>query len=99
MPNDPDLFDEPPSDGGVYLKRKDGRYQRLEAATKPAPIGATHTQRRAGTAPAAPDAPTAAPAPVPVAAPDPRGGQATHEAASAWAPDTFTDTSDSDSEG
>lgn len=44
----PELFDQPPKDGGVYQKLKTGQYVRIASATKPAPIGATHAERRQG---------------------------------------------------
>lgn len=42
----PEVFETPPNDGGIYLKRRDGRYERIVASTVPAPIGATHAARR-----------------------------------------------------
>lgn len=87
MPNDLELFDEPPRDGGVYLKRKDGQYQRIEAATVAAPVGATHAARRNA---ALDPSPVLAPAPDSV--PDWR---AARTVAVAMPPDAFTDTSDS----
>lgn len=41
-----DIFDTLPRDGGAYVRTDDGRWRRVEAATRPAEIGATHRQRR-----------------------------------------------------
>ncbi|GEM_PF-6477563 len=69
-----EIFDQPPNDGGIYQKRKDGKYVRIAAPTVPAPVGITHAARRQGM--------PAAPAPEPLAAPAAPWGAETDSASS-----------------